>query len=250
MYPGLTDIGFRLNVFEKNISGDWEQDFEFAPRKFNPKSIAFDENNTMYAVNSVKSEILAVSFHEDGSPDKIVHIPFPNSRSPLQVVATDGGKVYVSAYGRIDEFNAPLTKRSKAIRTIKITPASIYAVFSADTSGNLYVKNGSVQSGGLAVFTADQSGRATPVRTFTIDPSYTTDLVSCVSLTNDGDLAVVYQDSGIAIFPANVSGADQVPATWYPSDGGYRWVAFDPNGVMAVADYGTSNSIRWFFETP
>jgi hypothetical protein len=252
-YSGELHTGYQLHVFTKDVSGDWNESYEFNPKKFDPRSVDFDSTGRMYAINSQKPQILSVTFKDDGSVNKTVTVPFSRNHSPYEVVATDDGYVYVSSWNRIDQYRAPLTKKSKIVRTIATT-LDYNSLMTADDSGNVYSVNYDSGIETVSKWTAVQSGNVSPASTFTIDSSYTSGDATDITVTNTGQIAIVYNSDGIALFPANESGANQVPATWYPcseSGGdGYSGVDFDSNGVMATAYSGNATSIRLYFETP
>jgi hypothetical protein len=122
----------------------------------------------------------------------------------------------------------------------------------ATSDGTVFVMNGDTYNSPIRVFGPEQSGSATPVRTFLLDsayasPSYSSD----IALTNDGKIAVSYWGAGIGLFSANANGASVTPDTWYAQTApvvNLQGVDFAASGAMAIADYDVSPSVKVFFE--
>ena len=246
--------GPQANVLTKDEAGNWTQSFRLTIRKFGTVGdIHFADDGTMYAT-SFNSKLAVVTFNTDGSVKKVTQFKFSDRKSPDSVTPIDGNKLSFVRYNQLTEYQLPFTARSKPIRTMKITTRygwGAQTLVGAD--GTLYYSDGAENTADVDVYIPSQSGSASPDHSFTVDPFFADYYIGGMTFSPEGDLALRVNQR-VVFLPLDASGANLVPDSGYSFTGShvgfYSDVAFDSTGVMALADYGATNSLRFFFETP
>jgi hypothetical protein len=256
VYSPSLPYGPQANVFTKDEAGNWNQSFRFTIPKFGTVSdIHFADDGTMYAT-SFNSKLAVVTFNMDGSVKKVKQFKFSGRKSPDSVTPIDGNKLSFVRYNQLTEYRLPFTARSKPIRTLKTNTHNSWGNQTlVGSDGTLYLSftdDETNEAAEVDVYVPSQSGSASPDHTFTVDPDYAGHYIGGMTFTPEGDLALRIKQR-VVFLPTDADGTDLVPTTGFTfADGGYYYcdVAFDSTGVMALADYGVTNSLRFFFETP
>jgi WD40 repeat protein len=241
----------RLAIFEK-VSGSWARVQAVEAKKLSVKELRFDSDGKAYATNSRKKEIVTWQVADSGTVPKERRIALRGRSFPLDAFPNADGSLFVLHENRIDEFVLPLRRKERPVRTIRADfPSSSKLVALAD--GTVFVMQLG-EAAPIEVYGSDQSGVSAPTRTILIDSAlaswqYTTD----IALTPNGQVAVVYWPSGVALFDTDASGNSETPSTWYPLDAllNVQGVDFRPNGVMGLAHYSpylSSISVTVYFE--
>jgi hypothetical protein len=256
-YDPSLPFGQQTNVLVRDEAGNWNQSFRFKPRKFGDVTdIHFADDGTMYAT-SFNSKLAVVTFKPSGAVKKVTQFKFSDRESPHSVTPINGNKLSFVRYNKLTEYALPFSARSKPIRTMKITTqygwgaqtlvapdGTLYASYTDDA--NLAAE--------VDVYVPSQSGSSLPDHFFTIDPEIAGYYIGGMTFTPEGNLLALRINQRVVFVPADASGSNLVPDSGFSFAGthvGY-WcdVAFDSSGVMALADYDATNSLRFFFETP
>jgi|GEM_PF-5903095 len=253
-YNSSLPYGPQTNVLLRDEAGNWNQSFRFKPRKFgNVNDIHFADDGTMYAT-SFDSKLAVVTFKPGGAVNKVTQFKFSNRQGPDSVTPIDGNKLSFVRYNKLTEYALPFTARSKPIRTLKITTQYGWGAQTlVGSDGTLYYSEGANNEAYVDVYVPSQEGPSLPDHSFTVNPAYAGYYIGGMTFTPEGALALRINQRVVAL-PTDASGANLVPGSGYSFEGPHVgfWcdVAFDSSGVMALADYDATNSLRFFFETP
>jgi hypothetical protein len=171
------------------------------------------------------------------------------------VTPIDGNKLSFVRYNRLTEYALPFTARSKPTRTLKMTTQCGWGARTlVGPDGTLYASytDDANVAAEVDVYVPSQSGSPLPDHFFTIDPEIAGYYIGGMTFTPDGELALRINQR-VVFLPADASGPNLVPDSGFSFAGthvGY-WcdVAFDSTGIMALADFNATNSLRFFFET-
>jgi hypothetical protein len=238
----------RLAIFER-VPGTWARVQTVKARKLIVNTLRFDSDGKAYATNSRKKEIVTWQVADSGNVPKARRIALRGRSIPLDAFPNADGSLFVLYMDRIVEFDLPIRRKERPVRTIYSTSPP-YSKLVALADGTVFVMPYAVNAP-IEVFDASQSGVAEPARTILIDGTLSGDgNPTDIALTPDGDVAVVYWYHGIAIFSTSASGSSVTPDTWYPIEYplNIQGVDFGPNGVMGIADYGASTAVKVYFE--
>jgi hypothetical protein len=255
-YSPSLPYGPQTNVLVRDESGNWDQSFRFKPRKFgNVLDIHFADDGTMYAT-SFNSKLAVVTFKPSGAVKKVTQFKFLDRESPDSVTPIDGNKLSFVRYNKLTEYAMPFTARSKPIRTMKTTTHSSWGnqtlVAPDGTLYYSYTDYATNEAAEVDVYLPGQEGSSSPDHSFTVDPGYAGYYIGGMTFTPDGELALRINQR-VVLFPSDASGSNLVPASGYSFAGSHvgYWsdVAFDSTGIMALADFNATNSLRFFFET-
>ena len=244
--------GPRLAIFEK-VSGTWARVQTVEAKKLTVETLRFDSDGKAYATNSRKKEIVTWQVADSGTVPKERRVALRGRSFPLDAFPNADGSLFVLHQNRIDEFVLPLRKKERPVRTIR-ADFRRFSKLVALADGTVFVMQQEEPGDDavpVEVYGSDQSGVSDPTRTILIDAAlaseqYTTD----IALTPSGQVAVVYWESGVAIFDTDAFGSSETPTTWYPLGPplNVQGVDFGPNGVMGIADYGDSIAVKVYFE--
>jgi hypothetical protein len=194
--------GPRLAIFEK-VSGTWARVQTVEAKKLTVDTLRFDSDGKAYATNSRKKEIVTWQVADSGTVPKARRIALRGRSIPLDAFPNADGSLFVLHENRIDEFVLPLRRKERPVRTIT-ADFRRFSKLVALADGTVFVMQ--VEEVGddvvpVEVYGSDQSGVSDPTRTILIDSAlaseqYTTD----IALTPSGQVAVVYWESGVALF--------------------------------------------------
>ena len=241
----------RLAIFAES-SGSWSRVQTVSAKKLTVKNLRFGTDGTAYATNFTKNEIVTWPVGETGTVGKAQRFRIKGRERPIEAFPNSTGSLFVLFSTRIAEFSLPLHKHPRPIRTIKSdlgNSPSPKLVAGAD--GTIYVLQGDSYLAPILIFDPGVSGSVDHSRTLLIDSGVAYQYATDIALTPDGDVAVVYWTSGVAIFDPASSGTMVTPATWYPKSGSLlnpQGVDFMSNGTMGVADYSVDTSVKVYFE--
>ena len=237
----------RLAIFEK-VSGSWARVQTVEAKKLSVNTLRFDSDGKAYATNSRKKEIVTWQVADSGTVPKERRIALRGRSFPLDAFPNADGSLFVLHENRIDEFVLPLRRKERPVRTIRADFPSFSKLVALE-DGTVFVMQ--LGDAAIEVYGSDQSGVSAPTRTILIDSAlaslqYTTD----IALTPNGQVAVVYWLSGVALFDTDAFGSSVTPTTWYPQVAplNVQGVDFGPNGVMGTVDYGASIAVNVYFE--
>lgn len=240
----------RLAIFE-NESGTWVRVQTVKAKKEIVKTLRFDAEGNAVATGYRKNQILTWRVSESGTVGKSKHIALRGNGRPLDAFPNSAGNLFVLYRDRIVEFELPLRRKEKPVRTIR-TDSPAHSKLVALSNGTIFVIQGDSSYVPIEVFDPNQSGVVEPARTILIDSALSSNqYANDIALTPDGRVAVAYWATGVALFDANASGISVTPETWYPQEEPLRniqGVDFGPNGVMGIADYDSPISVKVFFE--
>jgi hypothetical protein len=247
--PDLPDTRPRLAIFAET-AGAWTRVQTVSAKKLTVKNLRFGTDGTAYATNFNKNEIVTWSVGETGTVGKAHRFRIKGGEQPIEAFPNSTGSLFVLFSSRIAEYSLPLHKHPRPIRTITSDLGnSSQLVVGAD--GTIYVLQGDSYLAPILIFDPGVSGSVDHSRTLLIDSGVAYQSASDIALTPDGDVAVVYWVSGVAIFDSTSSGTLVTPATWYPNNSPLtnpRGVDFMSNGTMGVADYLVETSVKVYFE--
>lgn len=242
-------VPYRLAIFE-SAPGAWARVQRVKVKKLSVNTLRFDVDGKAFATNVQKNEIVTWRVTDSGTVRKEQRVALRGRANPLDAFPNSEGSLFVLFGNRIDEFELPLRRKERPVRTI-------YSEFPADSKlvalgdGTVFVMIRALNAP-IEVYGSDQSGVSEPTRTILIDGTLSTNrYLTDIALTSGGDVAVVHWYSGIAIFSTSASGSSVTPETWYPLEAPLynpQGVDFGPNGVMGIADYGASTAVKVYFE--
>ncbi len=242
-------VPYRLAIFER-APGAWARVQRVKAKKLIVNTLRFDSDGKAYATNFLKNEIVTWRVTDSGTVRKEQRVALRGRANPLDAFPNGEGSLFVLFGNRIDEFELPLRRKERPVRTI-YSASPLYSKLVALADGTVFVMSFATNAR-IEVFDASQSGVAEPARTILIDGTLSTDSnPTDIALTSDGDVAVVYWLSGIAIFSTSASGSSVTPDTWYPIEAPLdnpQGVDFGPNGVMGIVDYAASTAVKVYFE--
>lgn len=188
---------------------------------------------------------------DSGAVGKSKRIALTGRGVPLDAFPNSAGNLFVLYRDRIVEFDLPLRRKEKPVRTIR-TASPAHSKLVALANGTIFVIQGDSSYVPIEVFGPNQSGAVEPARTILIDSALSSNqYANDIALSPNGQVAVAYWSTGVALFDANSSGNSVTPATWYPQEApvvNVQGVDFGPNGVMGFADYSATTSVKVFFE--
>lgn len=248
--PGQASTKPRLAIFE-NVSSNWERVRTVKAKKRVINTVRFDPDGQPIATVFGKNEVVTWRVSESGTVGKSKHIALPGRGRPLDAFPNSEGSLFVLYQNRIVEFELPLSRNERPVRTIK-GEFPYYSSVVALADGTIFAMIGAIDNAPVEVFDPDQSGTVDPARTILIDSALSSDQHALdIALTPDGKVAVAYWSAGVALFEPGANGGSVTPATWYPQSdpvSNLVGVDFAPNGVMGMLDYGALNSVQVFFE--
>jgi WD40 repeat protein len=249
-FPRQSSTSPRLAIFEKE-SGSWERVQTVKAKKRTINSVRFDLDGQPIATVSGKNEVVTWRVSDSGAVGKSRHTALRGNGKPLDAFPNSSGSLFVLYRDRIVEFDLPLRRKEKPVRTIK-TASPAHSRLVALSNGTVFVIQGDSYNAPIEVFDPSQSGDAEPARTILIDAALSSSQYAIdIALTPDGDVAVAYWATGVALFDPNASGNSVTPDTWFPQQEPVRnlqGVDFARNGLMGIADYDSINSVKVFFE--
>jgi WD40 repeat protein len=240
----------RLAIFEKGL-GNWERVRTVRAKKRTVKTLRFDPDGQPIATVYGKNQVVRWRVSDSGAVGKPKFIALRGSGRPLDAFPNASGSLFVLYRDRIVEFDLPLRTKERPVRTIKADFLN-FSKLVALADGTVFVMQGDSQDAPIEVYAPNASGVSDPTRTILIDSALSTyRLTTDIALTPDGKVAVVYWFSGVAIFDTDASGNSVTPSTWYPQEApmNAQGVDFGPNGVMGLADYLGSTSVKVYFES-
>ena len=247
--PDLLDTRPRLAIYSE-VAGTWTRVQTVSAKKLTVENLRFGPDGAAYATNSKKNEIVTWSVGETGTVGKAQRFRIKGRERPVEAFHNSTGNLLVLFSSRIAEYSLPLHKHPRPIRTITSDLGnSSQLVVGAD--GTIYVLQGDSYLAPILIFDPGVSGSVDHSRTLLIDSGVAYQYATDIALTPDGDVAVVYWTSGVAIFDPTSSGTMVTPATWYPVHSPLLnplGVDFMSNGTMGVADYMEATSVKVYFE--
>lgn len=242
----------RLAIFEKD-AGTWTRVQAVKAKKLVVNTLRFGPDGKAFATNFRRNEIVTWRVTDSGVVRKERRIALRGSAVPMDAFPNASGSLFVMYRNRIDEYNLPIRRNERPMRTIKSSFPN-YSKLVANTDGTVFVTQGDTNYAPIEVFGPSASGVVDPTRTILIDSALSTSqYVTDITLTPNGKVAVAYWSDGVALFEINASGTSVTPTTWYPEEspvGNLQGVDFGPNGIMGIADYGSSTAVKVFFEAP
>jgi WD40 repeat protein len=248
--PGDASTKPRLAIFEK-VSGAWARVQTVKAKKRTVMTVRFDDNGQPIATVSRKNEVVTWGVSDSGAVGKARHVALRGRGKPLDAFPTSSGSLFVLYRDRIVEFDLPLRRKEKPVRTI-VTETRAPGKLVALSDGTIFVMQGDIYNTPIDVFGSNQSGAVEPVRTILIDAALSSNqYASDIALSPEGKVAVAYWSAGVALFDISASGGSVTPTTWYPQEAplsNLQGVDFGPNGVMGILDYNSLNSVKVFFE--
>jgi hypothetical protein len=248
--PGDASAAPRLAIFEK-VSGAWSRVQTVKAKKRTVMTVRFDDNGQPIATVSGKNELVKWRVSDSGVVGKSKRIELRGRGVPLDAFPTSSGSLFVLYRNRIVEFDLPLRRKERPVRTI-VTETRAPGKLVALSDGTIFVMQGDSNNTPVDVFGSNQSGAVEPVRTILIDAGLSSNqYASDIALSPDGKVTVAYWSAGVALFDISASGGSLTPATWYPQEAPVSnivGVDFGPNGVMGLLDYNSLNSVKVFFE--
>jgi hypothetical protein len=242
----------RLAIFEKN-AGNWTRVQTVRAKKLVVQTLRFGVDGKAFATNFRRNEIVTWRVTDSGTVRKERRVALRGRAVPLDAFPNASGNMFVLYNDRIDEFDLPIRRNERPVRTIRAEFRN-YSKLVALADGTVFVMQGdNIYNVPLEVYGPSQSGVSDPTRTILIDTAlsntqYATDIV----LTPNAKVAVAYWSSGVALFETSASGSSVTPTTWYPQEsplGNLQGVDFGPNGIMGLADYMETTSVKVYFES-
>lgn len=248
--PGQGSTKPRLAIFEKE-SGTWERVQTVKAKKRTIITVRFDPDGQPIATVFGKNEVVTWRVSESGTVGKSKHIALRGNGRPLDAFPNSAGNLFVLYRNRIVEFELPLRRNERPIRTINAEfPYHSSVVALAD--GTIFAMPGATDYAPIEVYDPEQSGVVDPARTILIDSALSSNqYANDIALTPDGKVAVAYWAAGVALYESSASGNSVTPASWYPQSdpvSNLQGVDFGPNGVMGILDYGALTPVKVFFE--
>jgi WD40 repeat protein len=241
----------RLAIFEKEL-GNWERVRTVKAKKRTVRTLRFDPNGQPIATVSGKNEVVRWRVSDSGAVGKPKHTALRGSGRPLDAFPNASGSLFVLYRDRIVEFDLPLRRKERPVRTIN-ADFRTYSKLVALSDGTVFVMQGDIEYAPIEVYGPDESGVSDPTRTILIDSALSSDqYTEDIALTPNGKVAVVYSSDGVAIFDTDASGSSVTPSTWYPQEAPVLQVMgvdFGPNGIMGVADFLASTAVKVYFES-
>jgi hypothetical protein len=240
----------RLAIFEK-VSGAWVRVQTVKAKKRTIYTVRFDAGGQPIATVYGKNAVVTWRVSDSGAVGKARYVALRGRGKPLDAFPNSTGSLFVLYRNRIVEFDQPLRRNERPVRTIYTeSPAKSRLV--ALSNGTLFVMQGATDHAPIKVYDPNQSGAVDPARTILIDSALSSDQYALdIALSPDGKVAVAYWATGVALFDSSASGNSVTPATWYPQEApvvNVQGVDFGPNGVMGFADYSETTSVKVFFE--
>lgn len=240
----------RLAIFEKD-AGTWNRVQTVKAKKLVVNTLRFGADGKAFATNFRRNEIVTWRVTDSGVVRKERRIALRGSAVPIDAFPNASGNLFVLYNNRIDEYDLPIRRNERPVRTID-SDFRNYSKLVALTDGTVFVMQGDANNAPLEVFGPDASGVVDPARTILIDSALSSEQYAAdIALTPSGKVAVAYWSDGVALFETNASGASVTPTTWYPEEspvGNLQGVDFSPNGIMGIADFGSSTSVKVYFE--
>lgn len=240
----------RLAIFAKD--GDtWTRVQTVKAKKLTVNTLRFDSSGKAFATIFRKNEIVTWRVSDAGAVRKARRVSLRGRAVPLDAFPNAAGNLFVLYRDRIVEFDLPLRSKERPIRTIT-GEFRRYSKLVALVDGTVFVMQGDIGNTPIEVFEPGQSGAVEPARTILIDAALAASShASDIALTPDGNVAVAYWATGVAIYAPATFGSSVTPGTWYPQEEPIRnlqGVDFAPNGVMGIADFDEPTAVKVFFE--
>jgi WD40 repeat protein len=241
----------RLAIFEKE-SGNWERVRTVKAKKRVVNTVRFDPNGQPIATVFGKNEVVTWRVSDSGAVGKSKHIALRGRGRPLDAFPNASGSLFVLYRDRIVEFDLPLRRKERPVRTINAEFPG-HSSLVALANGTIFAMPGATDFAPIRVYEPNQSGAVDPARTILIDSALSSDQYALdIALSPDGKVAVAYWNSGVALFEPNAFGNSVTPATWYPQEApvtNLQGVDFGPSGVMGIVDFDSLTSVKVFFES-